>query len=63
MLLTFKENVKFSILFLPTNVLQLSLWIDNTLFYCCFTKDDTLRVINKLDPNKTDGLDKFSLRM
>ena len=31
--------------------------------FCHFPKDDILRIINNLDPNKAHGHDKVSIRM
>ena len=42
---------------------ELPLWTDSTISSCHFTKDDILRKINNLDPNKAHGHDKISIRM
>ena len=65
-LLTFKKKVRFSILFSLTNVLRLqteALRTDSSLSSCRFTKDDILRIISNLDPNKAHGYDEISIRM
>ena len=40
---------------------ELPLWTDSKLPSCNFTKDDTLRIINNLDPNKAHGPDEISI--
>ena len=42
---------------------ELPLWTDSSLSSCHFTKDDILRIINNLDPNKAHGHDEISIRM
>ena len=42
---------------------ELPLRTDGSLSYCHFTKDDILRIINNLDPNKAHGHDEISIRM
>ena len=42
---------------------ELPLWTDSKLPSCNFTKDDTLRIINNLDPNKAHGPDEISICM
>ena len=39
------------------------MWTDSKLPSCNFTKDDTLRIINNLDPNKAHGPDEISICM
>ena len=46
--------------FLPS---ELQLRIDSTLSSCHFAKEDILRIINNLDPNKVQGHDEMSIRM
>ena len=42
---------------------KLPLRTDNSLSSCHLTKDDILRIINNLDPNKAHGYDEISIRM
>ena len=42
---------------------ELSLRADSTLSTCHFAKEDILRIINNLDPNKAHGHDEISSRM
>ena len=42
---------------------ELPLRTDSSLPSCHFTKDDILRIINNLDPNKAHGHDEISIRM
>ena len=42
---------------------ELPLRTDSSLSSCHFTKDDILRIINNLDPNKDHGHDEFSIRL
>ena len=42
---------------------KLPLRTDSSLSSCHFTKDDILRIINKLDPNKAYGHHEISIRM
>ena len=42
---------------------ELPLRTDSTLSTCHFAKEDILRIINNLDPNKTHGHDETSIRM
>ena len=42
---------------------ELPLRTDSALSTCHFTKEDTLRIINNLGPNKVHGHDEISIRM
>ena len=42
---------------------ELPLRTDSTLSTCHFAKEDILRIINNLDPNKAHGHDEISIRM
>ena len=42
---------------------ELPLRTDSSLSSCHFTKDEILRIINNLDPNKAHGHDEVSIRM
>ena len=42
---------------------MLPLRTDSTLSTCHFAKEDILRIINNLDPNKAHGHDEISIRM
>ena len=42
---------------------ELSLRADSTLSKCHFGKEDILRIINNLDPNKAHDYDEISIRM
>ena len=42
---------------------ELPLRADGTLSTCHFTKEDILRIISNLDPNKAYGHDEISIRM
>ena len=42
---------------------ELPLRADSTLSTCHFAKEDILRIINNLDPNKAHGHDEISIRM
>ena len=42
---------------------ELTLRTDSSLSSCHFTKDDILRIINNLDPNKAYDHDEISIRM
>ena len=42
---------------------ELPLRTDSSLSSCHFTRDDILRIINNLDPNKAHGHDEISIRM
>ena len=42
---------------------EFPLWTDSTLTTCHFAKEDILRIINNLDPNKAHGHDEISIRM
>ena len=42
---------------------ELPLRTDSTLSTCHFAKEDILRIINNLDPNKTHGHDEISIHM
>ena len=65
-LLVFQKNVIFSISFSLTNALQFQMeasyllnYLCGTLSPCHFTKDDILRIINNLDPNKVHCHDEI----
>ena len=72
-LLAFKKKVRFSILFFADQCCSISngsvlpselpLRTDSTLSSCHFKKDDILRIINNLDPNKAHDYDKVSVGM
>ena len=42
---------------------ELPLRTDSTLSTCHFAKEDILRIINNLDPNKAHGHDEISIRI
>ena len=71
-LLIFKKKVKFPIHFSLTNVRQFQTEAscplnyhrgNRTLSACHFAKENILRIINNLDPNKAHGHDEISIRM
>ena len=71
-LLTFKKKVRFSIHFSLINVLRFQTEASCLLNYHCgqiahylhyLAKEDILRIINNLDPNKAHDHDESSIRM